>query len=309
VTRQVVLSGSEVLEAIPPAGAVDAIIESLRSGARPDRDHPRNVLDLTNGQLLLMPSEHDRSVGVKVLGISQDNHKRGEPRIQGVFVLMDSTTFEPLALLDGAALTVVRTPAVSFAGIRDLIRSRGVPLRVAIVGVGPQAVAHQDAASDLFRENVGIRSSTFISRSAPGQRVRSLSIGTREARDAIADANLVICATSSATPVIGAHDLGGDAIVVAIGSHERDKREVAGEAFHGAAVIVEDRDTAMREAGDVILATQEGHVDPESLIDLRSVANGLVDLPLTGRVIVKTTGMSWEDVVIARAIVDAKRGD
>ncbi|MFI7066829.1 ornithine cyclodeaminase family protein [Kribbella sp. NPDC050124] len=306
MSAPIYLSRTDVLQALRPAQAVDVIVNCLRSGARPDRDHPRSVLELTNGQLLLMPSEYRQSAGVKVLGVSPENPSRGEPRIHGVYVLMDSATFEILAVLDGAALTLVRTPAVSFAGIRDLIQARGEPLRIAVIGAGPQAIAHHESAVDLFSKSVGIRSSTFIARTRRTMPDSFAEAGSDEARTALNDANLVMCATSSAIPVLHAPDLHRDAIVVAIGSHEPTKREIAGEVFSGAAVIVEDRATALREAGDVILAVKEGVLDVDSLIELSGVATGAAELPLEGHVIVKTTGMSWEDVVIARAILNLR---
>ena len=67
-------------------------------------------VDLTNGQFLLMPSETSAAAGVKVVTVAPDNPSRGLPRIQAAYLLFDRDTLALRAVLDGAALTTLRTP-------------------------------------------------------------------------------------------------------------------------------------------------------------------------------------------------------
>lgn len=91
--------------------------------------------------------------------------------------------------------------------------------------------------------------------------------------------------------------------MIAIGSHEPDAREVDGALCRRATVVVEDPATALREAGDVVLGIAEGALDPDELVPMRDVVTGRVELPLDEPLLFKGVGMSWEDLVVASAIV------
>jgi ornithine cyclodeaminase/alanine dehydrogenase-like protein (mu-crystallin family) len=100
---------ADAVAALGPAAAVEAIIQALRGGLDPSADPARMSLDLTNGQFLLMPSETSAAAGVKVVTVAPDNPSRGLPRIQAAYVLFDQDTLALQAVLDGAALTTLRT--------------------------------------------------------------------------------------------------------------------------------------------------------------------------------------------------------
>lgn len=69
----------------------------------------------------ILPASLPRVSGVKILAIQPEDHDPDLPLIQGQYLLIDSTTLKPFSLLDGTALTTLRTPAVSVAGVRDFI--------------------------------------------------------------------------------------------------------------------------------------------------------------------------------------------
>src|SRR6476646_2885241 len=104
--------------ALTPAEAVRAIKDALQSGFDPATDFQRQILDVKYGQLLVMPSQLQSSVGVKVVTVAPANANRGLPRIQAVYALFDAPTLSPRALFDGTALTTLRTPAVSIAAVK-----------------------------------------------------------------------------------------------------------------------------------------------------------------------------------------------
>jgi ornithine cyclodeaminase/alanine dehydrogenase-like protein (mu-crystallin family) len=68
-------------------------------------------------------------------------------------------------------------------------------------------------------------------------------------------------------------------------------------------VVVEDVATALREAGDVCLAIAENALRPADLVPMRDVVTGRTvpdpDRPL----VFKSVGMSWEDLVVAEAVL------
>ena len=90
------------------------------------------------------------------------------------------------------------------------------------------------------------------------------------------------------------------ACVVAIGSHEPAARETDDALAARATVVVESRDAALREAGDVVGAVEAGVLDPDGLVTLRELVAG-AELPAGPRLF-KSTGMAWEDAVVAAAV-------
>ncbi|WP_282957051.1 hypothetical protein [Corynebacterium camporealensis] len=130
--------------------------------------------------------------------------------------------------------------------------------------------------------------------------------GSDDAKAALADADLILCATTAPEPILGADDVAEDAIIVALGSHYPDARELSGELVASAQVIIEDRGAAEREAGDVVMAVEEGLLSFDDTYLFKDVAADKVDLDLNKRIIFKTTGMRgktlrWPTLLTRRA--------
>lgn len=130
------------------AQAADALAGALRSGLDPEACPQRTSVAAPGGELLLMPAASGAYAGVKVAGVAPGNPALGLPRITGSYLLLDGPTLRPLALLDGAALTALRTPAVSALALRYLT-APGRPLRLVVFGAGPQAYGHLEAVLEL----------------------------------------------------------------------------------------------------------------------------------------------------------------
>ncbi|HET6627877.1 MAG TPA: ornithine cyclodeaminase family protein [Nocardioidaceae bacterium] len=300
------VDADSIAGALPWARATDAVEQSLLDGLDPGTAADRTVVDVAHGQLLLMPAETGTAVGVKLGTVAPDNPGRGLPRIQALYVLLDRWTLTPLALLDGTALTTLRTPAVSAVAVRHLA---GVDARHLVVfGSGPQAWGHVES----LRAVRPVDTVTVVGRD-PG---RAEELVTRVADSGlhadlgepacVAEADLVVCATTAAEPVFEASQLKPGACVVAVGSHEPDRRELEASLLARAAaeggVVVEDLAVAMREAGDVVMAVAEGAIGPEQLTGLASVVRRD---PVPGAISVfKSVGMGWQDLVVAQAVVD-----
>lgn len=296
-----------------PRVAVDALAAALRAGLDPASGVPRSFVPLEGGELLLMPAEFGGSAGVKVASVAPGNAARGLPRIQGVYVLFDSETLTPRALLDGVELTALRTPAVSLLAVRDRLRATAEPLDMVVAGTSIQAVRHVEMTVDVVRDVRPVRSVTYLSRHPdsvevlPVQdaEVRVVRIGSPEADEAIRSARHVVCATSSGTPLFDGSLVRVDAAVVAVGSHDPDRRELDEGLLGRSWVVVEDKDTAMREAGDVVQAVRAGAVDFDELISLASAVADPRSLVEDRPLVFKSTGMAWQDVVVASAVMTA----
>ncbi|BBE24587.1 ornithine cyclodeaminase (plasmid) [Arthrobacter sp. MN05-02] len=302
------LDENAVTAALAPAAAVDAITAALTHGYDPAADTARTSAATRKGHFLLMPSEVGDHVGVKVATVAPDNPAIGQPRIQAVYLAFNAATLTLQALLDGTALTTLRTPAVSIAAIRPALQRFTRALRVVVFGAGPQAIGHVRTLAAVTKEPLA--SVTFIVRTPAtataahpyGQVVRA---DTPAANTALSSAHVVICATSARTPLFPADAISAQTIVIAVGSHQPDARELDSALLAKATVIVEDIDTALREAGDIILAHAEGALHVENLIPMKGVIDHSTTIPEDRPVVFKSVGMSWQDLVIATAVLES----
>jgi ornithine cyclodeaminase len=280
-----------------PAAAVRAITDALRGGFDPAADPPRISVALTQGEFLLMPSEAVAEAGVKVVTIAPDNPIHGLPRIQAAYLLFDRETLALRAVLDGTALTTLRTPAVSVAAVVQRLPDR--PLRAAVIGAGPQATSHVSTLAAVHP----LDGAMYLVRDPSRTPLDAVRLGSRQADEALRSADIVVCATSARSPVFDSALLRDDAVVVAVGSHEPDARELDAPLLGRATVVVEDLATALREAGDVVLAIAEGALTAADLVPMRDVLTGTVAVPDDRPLVFKSVGMSWQDLVVAAAVV------
>lgn len=299
-----------VRAAVTAGEAADAIVAALRAGLPGPADPPRSALRAAVGELLVMPSAATGIPAVKVLTIRDQGPG---PRIQGVHLDFDPVTGAPRAVIDAAALTLVRTTAVSVAALRHIADPRAA--RIVVIGSGPQAAEHLDAIAaewPIAEAAIVARSPgparAIVDRLAPGHpgvawRLLSRAEQPGDVRETLAAADIVVCATTAVEPVLEAAEIDGDVAVVAIGSHRPDGREVPGAVMGRAFVAVEDRATALREAGDVIMAIAEGHLDGTGIdADLVELVTGSVTAPTRGARVFKSVGMAWEDAVVGSCI-------
>ncbi|WP_448855016.1 ornithine cyclodeaminase family protein [Corynebacterium camporealensis] len=303
------IGADELFELVSPAQAVQALRDALRGGFDPAEDSERSSVPLHKGEMLLMPSSLPQASGVKVLTVAPDEPGRELPRIQGQYLLFDGPTSAPIAIIDGAAMTNLRTPALSLAGVYGPLIARAEKknegLKVAIFGTGPQGQYHEHTVRDVLKDYAE-PTFTFISRTQPEGLDNWTEAGSDNAQAALADADLILCATTAPEPILGADDVAEDAIIVALGSHYPDARELTGELVASAQVITEDRGAAEREAGDVVMAVEEGLLNFDDTLLFKDVAADKVELDLNKRIIFKTTGMPWEDLALAYAAYQAR---
>ena len=300
------VSGDEMLATVPMGAAIRAVQRDLRAGLDPARDLARSIMDLDGGQLLYMPSQFGDFVGAKVSTVAPDNPAKGRDRIQGVYVLMDAATLGPIMLMDGRVLTALRTPAVS-AAVADFLAPERVE-NLVVFGSGPQAEGHVEAMMSI-REIAHV-SIVARDRSRATSLVERLVASGRRAElasaDTVRDAQVIVCATTSRTPLFDGTLVAHDSLVVAIGSHEPDAREVDSALVARAQLVVEDPSVALREAGDLLIPIGEGLVDEMSLIAMRDVVTGTTVVDRSRPRLFSSSGMPWEDLVVAAEIYRAR---
>jgi alanine dehydrogenase len=250
------------------------------------------------------------ALGAKLVTVFHANHSRGLPSHLATIVLLDPETGARLAVMDGRYITEARTAAVSAVSVRYLARPDACTL--AIIGSGVQARSHLEAIECVrpLREvrvwsPVSAHRAAFARQMAP---ITSAPIRPCEtATDAVRGADIVVLATSAASPVVGDDDVVQGSHIVAVGACRPDQREMPTNLVRRGRVFVDSRAAAMREAGDLLLPMAEGAVDESHVAgELGDVVLGRV----TGRqseseiTIFKSLGMAVEDVVAARLALD-----
>jgi ornithine cyclodeaminase len=306
VTDVRVLDAATVTAALSWSDAVAALRGALLAGLDPEAEPPRTGRPFGSGQLLVMPSDAGARLGgrevaaVKLATVAPE--VPGLQRVHAVCVVFDATTLAPLAVLDGTALTDLRTPAVSALGV-DLVAPADAH-RLLVFGTGPQAAGHVAALRAVRPlDSVGVVGRSPERTAAFVDRLRADGVAAEVATPAdVADADVVACCTTAREPLFDGGALRDTAVVVACGSHEPDAREVDTETVRRCGVLVESVAAACREAGDVVLAMADGAVTAADLVPLADLVRGTA----TARPrLVKTVGMGWQDLAVAAAVLAA----
>ena len=301
------IDAGELRRVLSMTAAVDALEAAFRDEG-PSRSAPlRSSMSTPAGTLLLMPAAGERGVGVKLITLSEFNPQRGLPFIHGAYLLFDRDTQRPEAMIDGTELTAIRTAALS--GVATRMLSRADPRRLVIFGAGVQATAHLEAMATVAPvEEVVIVSRTpgparALVERAEGMGVRA-SVGEPSS---VGRADLVCTCTTSRAALFDGRLLAEGAHVNAVGSYLPDRRELDTQTIRRARVVVETREVALAEAGDLLIPIEEGAIGPEHIVaDLAEVVRGARVRTADDDVTVfESVGMAFEDLVVARAALDA----
>ncbi len=302
-----ILDSDDIDSLITIQDAAAAVRDVLLEGLDPATDRPRMVVEARAGQLLLMPSESTSAVGVKAVTVAPANATIGLPRVHGAYLLFDSATLELVCIMDGAKLSSVRTPAVSMAGVQVAFSRFDRPLRITIFGAGPQAVGHAEALRSVGFAQVGdivhvVREPERATRDL-GPRATVMAAADPAISDRLRSSDVVVCTTTSTTPLFESRSIADGAVVIVVGAHQAMAREVDGALLARSTVVVEDRATALREAGDVVIAVREGYLKGDDLVPMADIIRGAVVADPARPYVFKSVGMSWEDLAVAEAVM------
>ena len=245
------------------------------------------------------------AAGSKLVTIFPSNHDRGLPSHLATIILLDPETGALMALLDGRYITEARTAAVSAVSADVLaLPDAGV---LAILGSGVQARSHLEALRCVreLRE-VRVWSPTEAHRAAFVRDMEPLAgvpiVAATSPASAVEGADLIVTATASTTALIGAGDVLAGAHICAVGACRPTHCELAASLVARARTFVDSRIGALAEAGDIVLAREEGAIGADHIAgELGELLAGTV----AGResreqvTLFKSLGMAVEDIAAA----------
>jgi ornithine cyclodeaminase/alanine dehydrogenase-like protein (mu-crystallin family) len=251
------------------------------------------------------PAAGSGGYGLKAITVTPGNPGAGLDAHQGVVLLSDGSTGVPLAVLNASAVTEIRTAAMSVLAT-DLLARPGAG-DLAVIGAGVQARAHIRAFSQtrpLRRIRVAGRDPERTAKLAADLQpeIAVPITACPSAADAVAGADIIVTATSSAEPVLRRAWIADGAHVNAVGASLPAARELDGATVGAAALYCDSRAGLTSESGDYRLAVADGLAGPEVIRgELGEVLAGSVPGRLgDGEITVfESLGLAVEDLAAA----------
>ena len=258
--------------------------------------------------------QRGRALGSKLVTVFPHNEHNGSglPSVQGVFVLFDGGNGKPLAVLDGAALTLRKTAADSAAGSHFLAREDCETLLV--VGAGALAphlaMAHCTVRPGIRQVIIWNRTMARAKHMAGVLALPGIEIAVAPDLEAAArEADLITCATMATAPLVRGEWLKPGTHLDLVGSFRPDMRECDGEALRRSSVFVDSRWSAIEDAGELVRAFTEGLL---SQADIRADLFDLARGEHPGRrsaeelTVYKNGGGGHLDLMVAQILVSAE---
>ncbi|TKJ38060.1 MAG: ornithine cyclodeaminase [Planctomycetes bacterium B3_Pla] len=306
------LTEKDILEAATSEDMLDAIEASLRLYEKKEFHMPQRLhVDHEDNVLLLMPCFTKDYFGTKVVTLFPENPAKNVPVLNGIMVLNDAQTGVPVALLDGPALTAVRTAAVGAVSIRHLAREDAHA--VGIIGAGVQGFYQARAAcsarniTDIFIYDLYPEKSSALkdklSKALPDVRVHQAA----RVEDLLEETHIVITATTSLEPVLpDKEELLAGKHFVGIGSYKPEVREFPKALFGLLKTVYIDTEHALEESGDIIVPLRNGWLAQDQIMTLgRFLTEGKSqDQVKQETTFFKSVGMALFDVCASKLIYE-----
>lgn len=256
-----VLSRADVKAAVTMEAAIAAVAGAYRELSSGRAQSPvRLGLEAPGGVALFMPAylKDSGAMGAKIVSMFQGNAERGLPSIHGIVLLVDPETGVPMAIMDGTYLTALRTGAGSGVATRVLARPDARVLTV--FGAGAQARTQIEAVravrhiEEVRIVSLGGRSARALVEELEGVEAHALT----DAGKAVSGADVICAATTSAEPVFPGSAVDPGTHVNGVGSFKPTMQEVDVDLLLRARVVVDARDAALEEAGDLVIPIRDG---------------------------------------------------
>ncbi len=314
-----ILSAEDVRRALPMTEAIEAVKSAFVQLSLGKVKMPlRTPIEVSahNGVTLFMPGylTGDNQMAIKIVSIFNDNGARGLPLIHALVVVVDPTTGQPQAVMDGTYLTALRTGAASGAATELLANPEAKA--VAILGAGAQGKTQLEAVCAVRPINQIWVYDTNPKQSANYAREMSerLSLPIKVAKspdEALAQADIVCTSTTSSTPVFSDGCLKPGVHINAIGAYTPQMQEIPAETVVRAKVVIDHRTASLAEAGDLLIPLHQGLIKQDHIhAELGEIIAG--SKPGRGSeteiTLFKSVGVAVQDIAVAsRVLANAER--
>lgn len=305
-SRLLLLDRNDVERLLRPADVMVAVKEAfVLHSEREGRVFPVIRESLATGGVFGIKSGDVPSqglLGFKAAGFWPDNRKQGGEPHQATVLLMDPATGRPLCVIDGNAITTLRTGAAGAWGLKTLARADSTS--VCVFGAGVQAAVQLRFALDHFPAISQVRYVTHDSVRNPHFEAMFSTYAARcdiriaaDKNDAVAASDIVITATPGTGALFDAQAVQPGTHLNCVGADTRGKRELPDGVLARARLVVDDRDQA-QQIGETQWAPQTSCVE---LGDLLTGKAALQRAP-TDITIFDMTGLALQDLTVARGL-------
>lgn len=308
-TELLFLSSDDVRQALPMKDAIEAMRDGFVSLSNneaivPQRIH--TVMEKYNSMALFMPVylPSQNLAAVKLVTVANDNSKRNLPLIHGLVMVVEASTGLPKAVIDGAALTAIRTGAAS--GLATELLARKDSKAVAIFGGGIQGRTQLEAVAEVRKIERAIifdpdnnNADKFVSDMA-GKLGVSISVG--QSMNELKEVDVICTATTSPKPVFDDQYIADGTHINAVGSYQLKMREIPAETVLRSKVIVDSVDACLAEAGEFLINLDDKR-QPKDLI--HAELGQIVSSEISGRTgeseisLFKSVGNAVQDLAAA----------
>lgn len=299
------LGAEEIAELLTPQLALAAVGDALEwcrlgTAQTPSRERLEH-----NGTLLLsMRAAAEAGIAEKVLTLNTRASCGTHPTIQGVLLIFDANTGSLRGVLDGGAVTAIRTAAIA-AWATDRLASASAS-RMLLVGAGAQARWQVEAilsVRDIQEVTIWNRTRAKAQTLANTLKAQHPYVTFTTADDlhvAARDSDVITLVTACQEPMLEFADLPATCHINAMGAHERDARELASDVMAHADIYADTLDGCLNEAGDLLIPLGEGVLD---LMDIQSLATaGTRKSDIT---VMKSVGSAVFDLACGALLLDA----
>lgn len=303
-----VLTASDIRAALSMATTIEVVAAAFAQLSAGKATMPlRSRFQTQRGVTLLMPAHLHESgdFAVKIVSVYGDNPARGLPTVAATVLVLDEQSGMPLALMEGDSLTALRTGAAGGVAARYLAREDA--RTVALFGAGVQARAQLRAVMAVRRiERVLIVDPV----NATARRLADDVSGWPDApvvqvadspRSAVVEADIVLAATTSTTPLFDGDDLKPGTHVTGVGAFAPHMQEIDANTIRRARVVVDQREAAIAEAGDIIIG--KATIDAEIGEIINGERPGRQDAEMI--TFFKSVGLAVQDAATAAAVLKA----
>ena len=310
-------SAADVHRALPMAEAIIAVKDAyIQLSAGRVLAPLRTALDVSPTDVtLVMPfyqapaNGAGGALGLKLVSVFESNVPRGLPLIHSVVLAVDTASGAPLALIEGATLTAIRTGAASGAATDALARPDAAV--AAIFGSGAQARRQLEAVCTVRPiERVYVYSlegaEAFAAEMAGAGPIPADVRVAANPREAVGEADVICTATTTRTPVFDGRDLKPGTHINGIGSFTPEMQEIDATTVRRGRVFVDSVEAALAEAGDLIIPLNAGEITLDHIsTELGEVIAGSKPGRTSAEQITffKSVGVAVQDAVAARIIL------